>query len=444
MSASLAALAILAARTPLVHQDSPAKPVALSEKEVSRPSARPDRIVLTWSADPATSQSVTWRTDTSVAASMAEVAVETDGPTFNKTPGSVTVVKAETEKLVTDLNEAHFHSVTFGGLKPKTKYVYRVGDGANWSEWIQFTTASAKAEPFSFIYFGDAQNDVRSMWSRVIRQAFSDAPKAKFTLHAGDLINRANRDAEWHEWHGAGGWMNAMMPVIATPGNHEYERVPDTEQRLISRHWRPQFTYPTNGLKGLEESNYYIDYQGVRFISLDSNVRLDEQAKWLDQNLSGKKPRWVIVTFHHPVFSAAKSRDNAKLRELWKPVFDKHRVDLVLQGHDHTYARGFYTNVPEGSKAMAKSGTAYVVSVSGPKMYDLEREPWMARAAEDTQLYQIIHVESNKIRYEARTVKGTLYDAFDLLKQGKAPNLLVEKKPKTPENLRPKKAPAGG
>jgi hypothetical protein len=32
----------------------------------------------------------------------------------------------------------------------------------------------------------------------------------------------------------------------------------------------------------------------------------------------------------------------------------------------------------------------YVVSVSGPKMYNLEREDWMARTAEDTQLYQVI------------------------------------------------------
>jgi hypothetical protein len=27
------------------------------------------------------------------------------------------------------------------------------------------------------------------------------------------------------------------------------------------------------------------------------------------------------------------------LRGLWKPVFDKYRVDLILQGHDHVYVR---------------------------------------------------------------------------------------------------------
>ncbi len=59
------------------------------------------------------------------------------------------------------------------------------------------------------------------MWSRVIREAYSDAPKAAFLLHAGDLINTAEADAEWGEWFGAGSWINAMMPNIAVPGNHE-------------------------------------------------------------------------------------------------------------------------------------------------------------------------------------------------------------------------------
>ncbi len=45
------------------------------------------------------------------------------------------------------------------------------------------------------------------MWSRVIREAYSDAPKAKFMIHAGDLINNAEKDAEWGEWFGAGGWL---------------------------------------------------------------------------------------------------------------------------------------------------------------------------------------------------------------------------------------------
>ena len=45
-----------------------------------------------------------------------------------------------------------------------------------------------------------------------------------------------------------------------------------------------------------------------------------------------------------------------------------------------------------------RAGTVYVASVSGPKMYDLGRRPFMRSAAENTQLYQIITVEPDRLR----------------------------------------------
>ena len=188
----------------------------------------PDRIVLTWVDDPTTSQAVTWRTSTEVAIGKAELSLATAGPEL-KTQAKT--FEANSVALKTDLNTAHFHTAKFDGLSAKTKYAYRVGDGVNWSEWFHFTTASSESEPFSFIYFGDAQNDVRSKWSRVIREAYRDAPKAKFMIHAGDLINRAESDAEWHEWFGAGAWINAMVPSIPVPGNHEMTKSDSGQRR---------------------------------------------------------------------------------------------------------------------------------------------------------------------------------------------------------------------
>src|SRR5262249_21666459 len=150
----------------------------------------------------------------------------------------------------------------------------------NWSEWFQFRTASDRPEPFSFIYFGDAQNGIRSLWSRVVREAFSDAPRARFIIHAGDLVDSANSDAQWGEWFGAGGWINAMIPSLPTPGNHEYP-LAHGEAKHLSRYWRPQFALPENGPPGLEETTYYLDYQGVRIISLNSSERQAEQVPWL-------------------------------------------------------------------------------------------------------------------------------------------------------------------
>lgn len=417
---------------PLVAQVLAVPGVPFSEAEAHRPTPLPDRIILTWQGDPARAQSVTWRTGTTVGAGLAQIVKSSPGPID---AGAARRIPAVTTLVTTDLGAAHYHTARIFGLDPATRYGYRVGDGVNWSEWLQFSTAAEGHEAFSFIYFGDAQNDLKSHWSRVIREAYTDAPRARFIIHAGDLINRADRDAEWGEWFAAGGWINGMVPSIPTPGNHEY--APDAAgRRRVSGHWRPQFALPENGPAGLEETCYYLDFQGVRIISLNSNERQAEQAPWLDRVLSENRNPWTIATFHHPIYSTARGRDNAELRRLWNPVLEKRRVDLVLQGHDHTYAR---SNLNTGMSAgEAKSGTVYVVSVSGPKMYNLERQPWMRRAAEDSQLYQVVSVDGKRLRYEARTADGRLYDAFELRKRKNSPNRLRDRIPDDmPERSRP-------
>ncbi len=428
--------------------DHPApKPVA--DADAHRPSALPDRIIRTFAGDPATTIAVTWRTDAAVEKAIAQIAPADAAPKFT---ARANTIDAKSTSLTTKLGDARFHSVVFDDLAPSTMYAYRVGDGVNWSEWVHASTASDKAEPFSFIYFGDAQNDIKSMWSRVIRGAFSDAPKAGFIVHAGDLVNHANNDAEWGEWFGAGGWVNAMVPSVPTPGNHEYQRpeapagavaaadVPPAKA-VLSDHWKPQFTLPENGPDAVKESAYYVDYQGTRIVSLNSNEEQEAQIPWLEKVLGENPNKWTVLTFHHPIYSSAKDRDNPKLRALWQPIFDKYKVDLVLQGHDHTYARSglrAYDNVSTGvNRRDDGGGTVYVVSVSGPKMYNLQKTDWMLRSAEDTQLYQIISIDGDTLRYQARTAVGQVYDGFELRKREGKPNELIEQVPGTPERHRP-------
>jgi len=443
------------------------KPTKVSEKVRHQPTPMPDRVVLTWKSDPSKSQAVTWRTDTGVTKAYAEYAVATENAKFAKT---ATRVDAITTPLKSDLSDAHYHSVEFTELTPATKYAYRVGDGSNWSEWFHFRTASDKPEAFSFIYYGDAQNDIRDFWSRIIRETALDAPKARFIIHAGDLINTANRDGEWGDWFQAGGWLNGTIPSVPTPGNHEYYRLStkkddtkaddtkadetkkddikkdDTKKEkgliagllekvipkgALSKHWRPQFTLPEHGPPGLEETVYYMDYQGMRLISLNSNELQEEQIPWVREVLTNNPNRWTVMTFHHPIFSLAKNRDNAKLREMWRPIIDEFKVDLVLTGHDHTYGR---SSLMQGDNALTgtqirngESGTVYVVSVSGPKMYTLENTEWTQVSAADTQLYQVIKIDGDTLHYEAHTATGELYDLFELHKSAKGVNTILER-----------------
>jgi acid phosphatase type 7 len=458
-----------------VAQDVEQKVAPVKQAEIYKPTAMPDRIVLTLNGDPRTMRAVSWRTSTEVARGIAEIVEAEATPYFSEKSKPV---DATTQELTTEINTAKFHTAVFKDLTPGKKYAYRVGDGTNWSEWFHFEMTNATNEPFSFIYFGDAQNNIRSMWSRVIREAYSDAPKAAFLLHAGDLINNAEADAEWGEWCGAGSWINAMMPNVAVPGNHEQAKSADGKRKL-SHHWRPQFEFPLNGPKGLEETCFTLVYHNVLIVGMDSNRDQQIQAEWLDRVLSENTAQWVVCSFHHPIFSTAKDRDNPELRAMWKPIFDKYKVDLVLQGHDHSYGRtglqvpnsleseakapvGATTSreqtrgeptavqtvaatIPQAASNVATgaqkvdgaTGTVYVVSVSGPKMYNNQRQPFMKRLAEDQQLYQVIHVDGGKLRFEARTATGDLYDAFELRKQPGKINELIEIAPEVPQHLRP-------
>lgn len=393
------------------------------------PSVVPDRIISTWHDDPATSFSVNWRTSINVIKGIAQIQKAAASPDFD----SVKVAEATSEILINDLHAAHYHSVKFSGLSPETTYAYRVGDGNIWSEWVHFTTASKGVKPFSFLYFGDAQNDLKSKWSRTIRQAYSDLPKADFMIHAGDLININKRDQEWGEWFYAGGWIYQNMPSILTPGNHEYSRVTPTESKLTA-HWRPSFTLPENGPSGLEETVYYTDFQGARIISLNTTAFLAHkkdsasQIEWLDKVLSNNPNKWTFVTMHHPVYSPAAGRDNPVLKNSLKLLFDKYNVDLVLQGHDHTYARGG-NNLPEGSMVMDSTGPVYVVSVSGPKMYLSSMLSWIDRAANETQLYQTVHVNGDSLTYAAYTTLGDLYDKFKIVKKAGKSKQFIDEEP---------------
>jgi 3',5'-cyclic AMP phosphodiesterase CpdA len=431
-AAGLAAVATLSVAAVAFAQNPPADRPSL-EARTHQPTPVPDRIILTWMSDPTTTQAVTWRTDTTVTRAVAQIALADHGPGiepgwYGYDPKKVTTGPARTELLKTAINEAHYHSVNFEGLQPKTRYVYRVGDGTVWSEWFQFETASTEPEPFGFVYFGDAQNGIKTLWSRVARGAYSDMPRARFIIHAGDLIDGRNNDAQWGEWHTAAGWINGMVPSVPTPGNHEYGNGRD-----LDPHWRAQFTLPENGPPGLEETCYYLDFQGVRVISLNTEEKLAEQATWLEGVLAGRPPgiRWTVVTFHRPIYSTMPGRDNKDVHDAWLPVLDRHAVDLVLQGHDHSYGRSGLMrgdNALGGTQVHTGRGTVYVVSVSGAKMYSIGGRTWMANAnkGEGVQLYQLIRIDGDVLRYESRTARGDLFDAFRLRKRPDGGNDLIE------------------
>ena len=398
------------------------------------PSKDPDRIILTFYGDAATSRAVTWRTNTTIETAYAQIAEATVNSNFT---GSAKIIEAKTEEFDLGLYKVnasllvHYHSVVFENLMPDKLYVYRVGDGENhWSEWIQFRTAKETYSPTKFVYFGDAQNEVLDHWSRVIRMAYQTAPDASFVIHAGDLINDAHRDYEWAQWYKAGGFIHSQWTAIPVVGNHEFRPTAQGEARKLAIQWRPQFTLPIEEKidPALHETVYTIDYQDVRIIVLNSNDKLEQQTDYIEKQLKASKAKWNIITCHHSVFSPARGRDFEFARKNWKPLMDKYNVDLVLNGHDHTYARGHVPKRTSDSDDMNDISTIYVTSVSGPKQYNLDMEQMKAYAedgyisdktAEQTQFFQVITIEENSLTYVAYTVLGEEYDRAVITKDFK-------------------------
>ncbi len=388
------------------------------------PSKDPDRIILTFNGDPSSKRAVTWRTDSTIKKSFAQIALASVNADFMN--NSITL-NASTEEFDLGIYKSNksfivnYHSIVFDGLKPNSIYAYRVGDGKNWSEWIQFKTAKKEYSPFQFVYFGDAQNDILNHWSRVIRMAYQTAPNASFVIHAGDLVDTAHKDYEWAQWFKAGGFIHSQWTAVPVVGNHEFQKTSKSTPRKLSIQWRPQFTLPVeeNLSDKLHETVYTVDYQDVLILVLNSTDSLDEQTEYIKNKLANSDAKWKIVTSHHSVFSPAKDRDFEYARKYWKPLFDKYGVDLVLNGHDHLYARGHLPIKATDFDKAGKMKSLYITSVSGPKQYKADVQKInnykvdgyeVDILAENTQFFQVISIENEKLSYIAYTALGDEYD----------------------------------
>ncbi len=401
------------------------------------PGKVPERIILGFVSDPARSLAVTWRTSLAVETPRAEIAPA--GPTadFQKDARSVPAATSKLD-LAKGANAYHYRAI-FEGLSPETTYAYRVGDGAVWSEWSHFRTASAASKPFRFLALGDAQDGLKSLWSRAVRGAYAHAPDARFILSVGDITSDGWDDARWSEFAYALGFIGTTMPFLATPGNHDLHRPPtDPEKGTVvgvQPTWRAHLTAPGNGPKGFEtlrDTVWSLDYQGVRFLSLEANVYAEEnfsesvkkllydaQPAWLEEQLKNNPNRWTVVIMHNPLYMVAKAVDFEELRKVFLPIFDRYHVDLVLAGHNHRYGR---TPKLAGGRIVDPKapGTVYTIMTSGPKTHvkNPQFDDLMAVTLDASQMYQVVDVGPDRLRYEAWNVVGTLVDSFELRKDG--------------------------
>lgn len=83
--------------------------------------------------------------------------------------------------------------------------------------------------------------------------------------------------------------------------------------------------------------SYRVEKQCMDMKSVHNNY---SSYEWIDQHLESvsKDPRikWKVVLIHYPIFSVSTSgADSESLKKHLLPILLKHKVDLVLTGHNH-------------------------------------------------------------------------------------------------------------
>jgi acid phosphatase type 7 len=369
---------------------------------------KPDQVVLTWSEDPRTTQTIQWRTSTRVRKGYVQFQKKSDCLQFK--PRKPLRAKAVTTDLSTPLllNDPLVcrHTALLRGLAPGTTYVYSVGDGSaeGWTELAEFTTAPEGARPFSFIYMGDAQNGL-DRWGTLVHNAFRTRPDAAFYIMAGDIVNRGAERNDWDSlFHNAEGVYD-RRPVVPAIGNHECQ---GDGPRLFLE----QFALPHNGPRGVSpERAYSFEYGNCLFIVLDSNLAPTTQTAWLEETLSKTKATWKFAVYHHPAYSSGGNSENPEVRSAWTPIFDKYHLDFALQGHDHAYLRTY--PLKGGSRvASPKEGTTYIISVSGTKGYEQGKHDYTEFGMTHVPTYQAldIQISGNRLVYRAYDIDGKQRD----------------------------------
>lgn len=208
----------------------------------------PDHIILNVTEDLSSTMAVNWRTDSTQPTSKIQLAKENSSSNIGE---DCKEFIALSEPLHYKGKSHYYHSFTLDSLKEGTMYVYRVGEGDKWSEWINFKTLNSKAPTFKFLYFGDVQANIKSLWSRVLRQSVKTMPDAQAILYAGDIVNRGNNLQEWEDWFTATTNIHQSIPIIPASGNHDHGDDEDGNY-VISAYWNKQFNLPLNGIDGLK------------------------------------------------------------------------------------------------------------------------------------------------------------------------------------------------
>ena len=368
------------------------------EELAVEPLAVPGHVLLTFGDDNELSRNVSWQCDTVLRPSSLLLVDE-------QTQDTATI-EAQGEVFESRKGKAAYYVARLRQLKPEARYRYCVVSGSDTSRWYAFQTHAAQRDRFTFLYVGDVQDTIGGIANRLLLEAWGHHPEVEFLVCGGDLTERpANQ--YWAETFRDLDSIGQSMPMLNVTGNHDYFK---GIIRHLERRFPLVFSYFLDS-KVDDNMVYTLNYGEAQFLILDSNrefFHLWTQRQWLEQQLQQSSAKWKILVLHHPLHSI-KGNNNLIQRWMFDDLVRQYGVDLVLQGHEHAYARmisGVYKN---GAPAVP----VYTVSHCSPKNYRIQFDERFDKFGISSRYYQTVSARGDTLAmatYDANT--HALYDSL--------------------------------
>lgn len=193
----------------------------------------------------------------------------------------------------------------------------------------------------------------------------------------------------------------AEVPMYASMGNHDYTTEEGGPMKEI-------FELPTSS-SGTEDY-YSFNYDNIHFVAINSNLDYSvgsEQYTWLQDDLENAEQRWKIAYFHHPVFSSGDHGSTPGMDSILAPLFSANNVDLVLNGHDHSYERNEKVN-----------DVLYVVTGGGGKsLYNQVNENPYSKVFLSEYHFVGLTIQNDELKLKAIDKRGFAFDEKKLTKE---------------------------
>ncbi|OUO31734.1 hypothetical protein B5F84_09410, partial [Olsenella sp. An290] len=226
-----------------------------------------------------TSRNFNWLS-TSDSTSYVQVAVMPEGwQNGDDFPASGELVAYATASMeASELEGWNSCKATVEGLEANTSYVYRVGNDEAWSAAYSFETGDlGDGASFSFMFAGDpqigasgdAEADTEG-WTNTLNTMEAAFPETDFMISLGDQINASAPQTVESEYEGFFAPDALHGITLATNvGNHEVG--------AKNQHYSYNYNMPNRSnwgavdATGAASGDYWFTYNGVLFMSLNSN-----------------------------------------------------------------------------------------------------------------------------------------------------------------------------